>query len=461
MINPGKLKKTVVKRVQKKPETGKTAAAPLVSGFDKKGDLSDFGIPVEEMIRRCRGSGHTVWAYARVSTLAQDLTRQVDRFLELGIDAADIVQDKATGTNFERDGFKRLMESVREGDIILFTELDRFGRDFMENVNFAMRITLEKKVGIGFIANPELNRMGRQSELYALISMMMFLMQAYSSYDEHEKIMSRTSQGRKVKAKEGAAFGRKPRDVTDRFWEMEEGILNGSIPQRKAGKELGVNYRTLKKWIRHARKQRMRKGIEKKARDLSEQAKEWCNEAVRAGAPFSSEIIFEVKELVDRFIANVGILAESLSSWRRKPVVDKDGTIIRPATYQRKETELDAEVEDLEANVEGIKTFTDQLIGILKNPDGVFEPAAVSGGHIKSINGIGDIKNEEDGKSEKEEGRDSGNEKSEKNASDNDSNAKRGAEPNGLSLKKLLATLLKIMKRLERKLAALKARLIE
>ncbi|MBQ9437133.1 MAG: recombinase family protein, partial [Lachnospiraceae bacterium] len=218
------------------------AVIPLAIGaYGRNDDVSDFGIPAEEMIKRCRKAGHTAWAYARVSTKAQDLARQVDYFIRLGIDMGHIIQDKATGTNFERDGFQKLLKLVQEGDVIIFTELDRFGRDFMENVVFAMRITVEKKVGIGFIENQSLNRMGHQSPLHVLISMIMFLTQAYSSHDEHEKILSRTSQGRKIKAKAGAAFGRKPNDITDAFREMEDDILSGRIPQNKAKKALGVN----------------------------------------------------------------------------------------------------------------------------------------------------------------------------------------------------------------------------
>ena len=276
-----------------------------------------------------------------------------------------IIQDKATGTNFEREGFQKLLKLVQEGDVIIFTELDRFGRDFMENVAFAMRLTIEKRVGIGFLENQSLNRMGEQSPLHALISTIMFLTQAYSSHDEHEKILSRTSQGRKVKAKAGAAFGRKPRDMSDGFREMEDGILSGRIPQSKAKEALGVNYRTLKKWIRYARKQRMRKEVEEKAGALSEKAAAWLREASWVGSAAGTAL--EVKGLVEEFVASMRKLAESLSVWRRVPIVDGDGTIIRPATYQCKETELDDEVKGLEAGIRGLSAFTDVLISALES----------------------------------------------------------------------------------------------
>ena len=361
MMNQGKVQENKTRHNVAKPVSARES--------DKNDTFSDFGISVEEMVRRCRESGHTVWAYARVSTKAQDLTRQIDHFLKLTVRRENIIQDKATGTNFERDGFKRLLGLVREGDIILFTELDRFGRDFMENVAFAMRITVEKRVGIGFIENRGLNRMGDQSPLHALISMIMFLTQAYSSHDEHEKILSRTSQGRRVKAKAGAAFGRKPIDITDKFREMEDGILEGRISHNKAGKALGVNYRTLKKWVRYAKKQRMKKAVEAKMALLSKKAKAWCKKAMGMGTALTIETVCEVKALVERFIASAEKLAESLSVWRRTPVVDEDGTIIRPQTYQRKETELDAEVADLEASIEGINAFTDELIRIMESGD--------------------------------------------------------------------------------------------
>ncbi|MBQ9438569.1 MAG: recombinase family protein, partial [Lachnospiraceae bacterium] len=362
MINPNKTKEASVREKQ-----STTVTTPSIGVYGKNGDISDFGISVEEMIRRCRESGHTVWAYARVSTLAQDLRRQIDDFLKLGVKKKNIIQDKATGTNFERHGFKKLLNLVKEGDIILFTELDRFGRDFLANVNFAIQITIEKKVGIGFIANPELNRMGRQSEFHTLISMMMFLVHAYSSFDEHEKILRRTSQGRKVKAKAGAAFGRKPSDITDEFRKRENDILSGRVSRTMARKELGVNYRTLKKWIRYARKQRLKREVEEKASVLSQKAAAWLKEMLGAGAAVAMETVLEVKGLVEEFIASMENLAEALSVWRRVPVVDEDGTIIRPKTYQRKETELDNEVRSLEADIRGLNLFADGLIKALES----------------------------------------------------------------------------------------------
>ena len=356
------------KASQQFPQIPEDAAVPIAAdAYSRNDDVSDFGIPVEGMIRRCRDAGHTVWAYARVSTKSQDLTRQIDRFTGLSIDMEHIIQDKATGTNFERDGFQKMMKLVQEGDVIIFTELDRFGRDFMENVLFAMRINVEKKVGIGFIENQGLNRMGEQSPLHALISMIMFLTQAYSSHDEHEKILSRTSQGRKIKAKAGAAFGRKPSGITDRFWELEGDILEGRISHNKARKELKVNYRTLKKWIRFAKKQRMKKAVEDRMGTLSKKVKIWCGKALSAGAAITTETVFEIKSLIEKFVANAGTLADSLSVWRRIPIVDEDGTIIRPKTYQRKETEMDAEVAELEAGIGRINAFADELVRIMES----------------------------------------------------------------------------------------------
>ncbi|MBQ9437285.1 MAG: recombinase family protein, partial [Lachnospiraceae bacterium] len=365
MVNQKKPKEAAGKNLKKKE--GIKRAAATVPLTDAYGDVSGFGISAEEMVKRCRESGRTAWAYARVSTKAQDLARQVDRFTQLGIDMEHIIKDKATGTNFERDGFRQLLGLAQEGDIIIFTELDRFGRDFLENVNVAMRITLEKKVGIGFTEHPELNRMGRQSESDALVSMMMFLVRAYSSFEEHGKIMSRTSQGRRLKAKAGAAFGRKPREIAGAFWEMEGDILSGRVSLGKAGKELEVNYRTLKKWVRHARKRRMKKEVEGKMLMLSKKAGAWLEEAQGTGASAAAERVSEVKGLVGELIANMGKLAESLSAWRRVPVVDGDGAIIRPETYQRKETEQDDEVKGLEAGIEGLSLFADGLVRVLES----------------------------------------------------------------------------------------------
>lgn len=69
------------------------------------------------------------------------------------IEVADCYIDMGkTGTNFNRDGFRRLMQDVRKGDIncVIVKDLSRFGRNYLEAGNYIEKIF--PFLGVRFIA---------------------------------------------------------------------------------------------------------------------------------------------------------------------------------------------------------------------------------------------------------------------------------------------------------------------
>lgn len=72
----------------------------------------------------------------------EDKIEIVDRYIDLG----------KTGTNFDRDAFKRLMQDVRLGDIncVIVKDLSRFGRNYLEAGNYIEKIF--PFLGVRFIA---------------------------------------------------------------------------------------------------------------------------------------------------------------------------------------------------------------------------------------------------------------------------------------------------------------------
>ena len=64
--------------------------------------------------------------YARVSTEQQSLNRQIDRLQEAHCER--IFSDKVSGTKKDRPEFTMMMNTIREGDIIIVCELSRLSR---------------------------------------------------------------------------------------------------------------------------------------------------------------------------------------------------------------------------------------------------------------------------------------------------------------------------------------------
>jgi len=64
--------------------------------------------------------------YARVSTLEQNLDRQLDSFDANGVEK--VFTEKVTGKKFDRPELMKLIEQLRDGDVVIISELTRLGR---------------------------------------------------------------------------------------------------------------------------------------------------------------------------------------------------------------------------------------------------------------------------------------------------------------------------------------------
>lgn len=68
--------------------------------------------------------------YARVSTKEQNLDRQLDLLSGYSVDR--VIEDKATGTNTNREGLQQLLNMIREGDEVYVESISRLGRNTLE-----------------------------------------------------------------------------------------------------------------------------------------------------------------------------------------------------------------------------------------------------------------------------------------------------------------------------------------
>ena len=89
-----------------------------------------------------------VFAYCRVSTVDQHIDNQVQEIAQAGfqITAARTVTETVSGSVAanERAGFRKLLDKLETGDVLVVTKLDRLGRNAMD-----VRATVEALAGIG------------------------------------------------------------------------------------------------------------------------------------------------------------------------------------------------------------------------------------------------------------------------------------------------------------------------
>ena len=80
--------------------------------------------------------------YARVSTLDQKLDMQMDALKREG--CKEIFEDHASKAKADRDGLRKALEFMREGDTLVVWKLDRLGRPLKHLINVINRFNDNK-----------------------------------------------------------------------------------------------------------------------------------------------------------------------------------------------------------------------------------------------------------------------------------------------------------------------------
>lgn len=87
----------------------------------------------------------------------QNLDRQLDAFEEFGLERSQVFADKASGKDFKRPQYQRLVRRLRKGDVLVVKSIDRLGRNYDEIIDEWRRITKEKGVHVVVLDMPLLD----------------------------------------------------------------------------------------------------------------------------------------------------------------------------------------------------------------------------------------------------------------------------------------------------------------
>ncbi len=178
--------------------------------------------------------------YARVSTVQQDLTRQLKALQRAGCDT--IYSDKASGKSMAgRPELTRLLDALDAGDVLVIAEWDRATRSMWDGLHIVKAvidagatikvldreyIDLTTPIGRGFMA---------------LFSAM--------AEDERLRIIHRTHEGRQVARTRGVRMGRKPTLSAHQQAEVRKRAVNGEAT-RDLAQSYGVSISTITRVVR-------------------------------------------------------------------------------------------------------------------------------------------------------------------------------------------------------------------
>ena len=191
------------------------------------------------------------YGYARVSTIAQNLDRQLDELLKLGIDKTHIYTGKESGKDFNRTNYKKLCHKLKSGDVLFIKAIDRLGRNYNMVLDEWRILTKEKGVDIVVIDMPLLDtRIEGKNLVGKFIADVVLQVLSFVAENERETMRQRQAEGIRIARLKGIRFGRPPLDIPKGFLDIAKSYKRGEITSFQAvtmsGLTRGTFYRKLK-----------------------------------------------------------------------------------------------------------------------------------------------------------------------------------------------------------------------
>lgn len=143
-----------------------------------------------------------VFGYARVSTEAQNLDRQLDALEQYGVDM--IYNEKMTGTKKNRPELTKLLDRITEGDTVVVESLSRLGRSTKDLIELTE--TFQSK-GVNLVSLKE------SIDTNSPTGKLLFTLMSAIAQFERDVIADRTREGLESARARGRNGGRPKADA--------------------------------------------------------------------------------------------------------------------------------------------------------------------------------------------------------------------------------------------------------
>jgi DNA invertase Pin-like site-specific DNA recombinase len=179
-----------------------------------------------------------VIGYARVSTVDQHLTTQLEQLEQAGCER--IFQEKVSGVTRDRPELTRMIEFAREGDVVVCCKLDRIARSTRHLLEI---IEMLEKKGVAFrVVNINLDTKTPTGKL------MLSMLAAIGQF-EREMMLERQREGIAKAKEKGVYTGRRP-TAREKSSEVLRLIKQEGMGKKAVANKLGIGvasvYRIMK-----------------------------------------------------------------------------------------------------------------------------------------------------------------------------------------------------------------------
>lgn len=191
------------------------------------------------------------FGYARVSSKDQNLARQISALKEAGIDKRNIFTDRQSGKDFDRPGYRKLVEKLQKQDELYIKSFDRLGRNYNEILEQWRFLTKVRGINMIVLDFPLLDtRHSSGGVTGEFIADLVLQILSYVAQVERENTHQRQKEGIREAQRRGVRFGRPRIPIPDEFDKVADAVRQKKISLRKGAGMLGISYTTLRNWMK-------------------------------------------------------------------------------------------------------------------------------------------------------------------------------------------------------------------
>lgn len=191
------------------------------------------------------------FGYARVPSKDQNLARQISALKEAGIDKRNIFTDRQSGKDFDRPGYRKLVEKLQKQDELYIKSIDRLGRNYNEILEQWRFLTKVRGINMIVLDFPLLDtRHSSGGVTGEFIADLVLQILSYVAQVERENTHQRQKEGIREAQRRGVRFGRPRIPIPDEFDKVADAVRQKKISLRKGAGMLGISYTTLRNWMK-------------------------------------------------------------------------------------------------------------------------------------------------------------------------------------------------------------------
>ena len=205
--------------------------------------------------------GNKIYGYARVSSVNQNVDRQLLEFARRKIEKQNIFVDKVSGKNFERNEYQKMISKLKSGDVLYIVSIDRLGRNYEEILNQWRIITRVKNADICVLDMPMLDTRKEKDLLYSYISDTVLQLLSFVAENERNLIRKRQEEGIRAAKRKGVIFGRPCKKLPSNFDEIVSLWKNKEISIDEALHRSGVSQATFYRKVNECDNKKFSKSI--------------------------------------------------------------------------------------------------------------------------------------------------------------------------------------------------------